>query len=367
MVFLGSASLSQVQTLGGLRAQQPRLETTKYCHQQLIRSSSTFSSSSSSSFKCGAAISRPQHAFLNPLGGISTRFNAYRSRRCLRVRIKAGVEEAEIPKKLAHDGCQLALHYIGKAVETGITFQTTWDRPDGPMIYVLGSIQSQPPESAAVRIMQQLDNALLGMAEDSTKKITLRPEDAYGVSDPAMIMDIPLAAAKQAMGLAAESIAPGINIQLPDGRMAKVESTSANAIRVNLNHPLAGQEVEFEVFLMEVGQPGDVLEAQKESNLAMATVSHILVTDLQLCERLALEIAAGADLADLARQHSTCPSKADGGRLGTFSSGQMVPAFDAVVFDPTVEVGAVTGPVLSDFGYHLICVHERVLPNTPDC
>jgi FKBP-type peptidyl-prolyl cis-trans isomerase 2 len=55
------------------------------------------------------------------------------------------------------------------------------------------------------------------------------------------VFQIPLASAKQAMGLAAESIAPGINIQLPDGRMAKVESTSANAIRVNLNHPLAGR------------------------------------------------------------------------------------------------------------------------------
>ena len=41
MVFLGCASLSQVQTLGGLRAQQPRLDPTKYCNQQLILSSSS--------------------------------------------------------------------------------------------------------------------------------------------------------------------------------------------------------------------------------------------------------------------------------------------------------------------------------------
>ena len=58
----------------------------------------------------------------------------------------------------------------------------------------------------------------------------------------------------------------------------------------------------------------------------------------------------------LQKEYSTCPSKAQGGSLGTFGRGQMVKEFDEAVF--TAEVGKVIGPVKTDFGYHLIRVDE---------
>ena len=63
-------------------------------------------------------------------------------------------------------------------------------------------------------------------------------------------------------------------------------------------------------------------------------------------------IANGADFADLAKQISDCPSGADGGDLGTFSKGEMVPEFDKVAFD--LAVGAISDVVETAFGFHLI-------------
>ena len=63
-----------------------------------------------------------------------------------------------------------------------------------------------------------------------------------------------------------------------------------------------------------------------------------------------------ADFAQLAQQHSKCPSGRSGGDLGEFGPGQMVKPFeDAVVAAP---VGKAIGPIKTDFGWHLILVTE---------
>ncbi len=82
------------------------------------------------------------------------------------------------------------------------------------------------------------------------------------------------------------------------------------------------------------------------------------VASLQRAEALRAEIVGGADFAEVARRESADPgSKENGGDLGTFSRGQMVPAFEGAVF--SLPVGEVSQPVLSPFGYHLIQVQER--------
>lgn len=64
------------------------------------------------------------------------------------------------------------------------------------------------------------------------------------------------------------------------------------------------------------------------------------------------QLDGGADFADLAREHSDCPSGSDGGSLGSFSEGQMVKPFDDAT--RALEVGAISDVVETDFGYHLI-------------
>lgn len=91
--------------------------------------------------------------------------------------------------------------------------------------------------------------------------------------------------------------------------------------------------------------------------MAQAAASHILVETEARAQELKAEIEGGADFAQLAQQNSSCPSAHQGGELGTFGRGQMVPEFDEVVF--SAPVGVVQGPVQTQFGYHLVLVTER--------
>jgi len=88
-----------------------------------------------------------------------------------------------------------------------------------------------------------------------------------------------------------------------------------------------------------------------------ASARHILVATEEACEKLKQDIQAGADFAETARKHSTCPSARRGGELGEFGPGQMVKEFDTVVFSG--PVGEVQGPVKTQFGYHLVEVTKR--------
>ena len=91
--------------------------------------------------------------------------------------------------------------------------------------------------------------------------------------------------------------------------------------------------------------------------MTQATARHILVKSKEACEDLKTKIEGGADFGDIAKEHSDCPSGKDGGGLGSFGPGQMVPEFDTVVFNE--EVGAVHGPIKTSFGYHLIEITSR--------
>jgi len=92
--------------------------------------------------------------------------------------------------------------------------------------------------------------------------------------------------------------------------------------------------------------------------MATASARHILVDSEAKCNELKEQINSGAiTFEQAAKENSTCPSGANGGDLGTFSQGQMVPEFDKVVFND--EVGVVHGPVQTQFGYHLLEVTSR--------
>lgn len=90
-----------------------------------------------------------------------------------------------------------------------------------------------------------------------------------------------------------------------------------------------------------------------------AVASHILVKTEAEAADLKQQIADGASFADLAKQHSGCPSGKDGGSLGQFGQGAMVPEFDAVIFGD-LPVGDVSEPVKTQFGFHLIQVQQRM-------
>ncbi len=100
-------------------------------------------------------------------------------------------------------------------------------------------------------------------------------------------------------------------------------------------------------------------QPQTEYNAA-----HILVETKEEADKLKADLAAGADFAELAKANSTdSGSGANGGDLGWFGLGMMVKPFeDAVV---AAKVGEVTGPVQSEFGFHLVLVKETRVAEQP--
>jgi parvulin-like peptidyl-prolyl isomerase len=80
--------------------------------------------------------------------------------------------------------------------------------------------------------------------------------------------------------------------------------------------------------------------------------SHILVDKQSQALKVLEELKAGREFKALARKHSTCPSGKRGGDLGFFGRSQMVKEFEKAAF--ALNVGEVSEPVKTQFGYHII-------------
>ncbi len=87
--------------------------------------------------------------------------------------------------------------------------------------------------------------------------------------------------------------------------------------------------------------------------------SHILVDSEEKANEILAKINAGEiSFEDAATQFSSCPSKANGGNLGDFGRGQMVPEFDTAVFE-MAEGEITSAPVKTQFGYHIIKLNSK--------
>lgn len=92
--------------------------------------------------------------------------------------------------------------------------------------------------------------------------------------------------------------------------------------------------------------------------MAWATAKHILVSTEDECNILKSEIKSGMKtFEEVAMDKSQCPSGRNGGDLGQFGPGMMVPEFDKAVFNG--DVGVLYGPIKTQFGYHLLEVTGR--------
>jgi peptidyl-prolyl cis-trans isomerase C len=79
---------------------------------------------------------------------------------------------------------------------------------------------------------------------------------------------------------------------------------------------------------------------------------HILTKNPDILADVQRRLAVGEDFGHLAHVFSECPSRVNGGDLGEFGPGQMVKPFEDLAF--SLEVGAVGGPVETEFGQHMI-------------
>jgi foldase protein PrsA len=120
----------------------------------------------------------------------------------------------------------------------------------------------------------------------------------------------------------------------------------------------------FKVSTKDIAVTDEALMAFFEENKSdydqpeMVRASHILVDDEAKAKEIQKKLAEGADFAELARNESTDPmSAAEGGDLGFFARGRMVAEFEKAAF--AMSPGQTSGPVKSEYGYHIIRVTER--------
>ncbi len=118
-------------------------------------------------------------------------------------------------------------------------------------------------------------------------------------------------------------------------------------------------------------EPTDAdLEAYYEKNISRydrpeeIRASHILVADEQTAQELLDQLSAGADFAELAKEHSTDTASAEkGGDLDWFTRGSMVKEFEDAAF--ALEVGAISDIIKTQYGYHIIKLTDRKAHYTP--
>lgn len=119
----------------------------------------------------------------------------------------------------------------------------------------------------------------------------------------------------------------------------------------------------FNKLVADIGAEDDELEDffQEHKNLfsqpETLKASHILVEKKDRAKEVLQEINNGLSFEEAATNHSTCPSKESGGSLGEFGKGQMVPEFEDAAFN--MEIGTISEPVKTEFGYHIIRVDEK--------
>lgn len=113
----------------------------------------------------------------------------------------------------------------------------------------------------------------------------------------------------------------------------------------------------------EISVSGEEVERFYNENKALffgqesVRASHILVDNEIEAKRIYNEINEGMSFEEAAKKYSNCPSKSNGGDLGYFTRGRMVPEFENAAFG--LEIGKVSSPVKSQFGYHLIKVTDK--------
>jgi peptidyl-prolyl cis-trans isomerase C len=154
------------------------------------------------------------------------------------------------------------------------------------------------------------------------------------------------------------------NLYLADAIDSKIEETAEYQnemarmkevilTQVNINSTMRG----VGIVESEIKDHFDKNQA-KYNKPASANTSHILVPTEEECKSIREKIVNNEiDFAEAAKQYSKCPSSQKGGELGMYPKGQMVPEYDAVSF--SMEVGKISQPVKTQFGYHLIKLNEN--------
>jgi peptidyl-prolyl cis-trans isomerase C len=149
----------------------------------------------------------------------------------------------------------------------------------------------------------------------------------------------------------------------------KLDQSANFETRLNYLKRRALREVYFEKVIKASVSDADARKVYDEQVKLLkpeeeVSARHILVETEAQAKALKEQLDKGADFATLAKENSKDPgSKDDGGNLGYFGHGQMVPQFEDVVFK--LKKGEVSEPIKTQFGWHLIKLEDRRMKKPP--
>jgi parvulin-like peptidyl-prolyl isomerase len=147
-----------------------------------------------------------------------------------------------------------------------------------------------------------------------------------------------------------------------------VQELAINELYKRVTADIVIKDEEIGKFYRENIKEFEAPEAVKASHILIAVPKDAKPEDREKAKAKAADIfkqaqVKGADFAKLAKENSDDPgSKEEGGSLGFFSRGDMVPEFEKAAFD--AQKGQVVGPVETQFGYHIIKVEDKKAPET---
>jgi|TARA_R110000851_G_scaffold200220_3_gene351375 peptidylprolyl isomerase len=143
--------------------------------------------------------------------------------------------------KTVQDGSKVTLHYKG-TYEDGTQFDSSYDRGE-PMEVEVGAGQ----------LIQGFNDALVGMSESETKTFTLGPADAYGDVNPDASAELPRTIFPEDFEFEEGQEIP---LTTPGGQnvLATITEVKEESIMADLNHPMAGKTLTFEVEVVSLGE-----------------------------------------------------------------------------------------------------------------
>jgi len=137
------------------------------------------------------------------------------------------------------EGDKVKIEYEGK-LDDGTVFDSS-EKHGKPLEFEVGAGQ----------VIKGFNDAVIGMEKDEEKEIKLEPKEAYGDNNPELVKKVP----RDKMPKEPEP-QPGMMLMmgLPDGKQipAKITEVGDTEVTLDLNHPLAGQNLHFKIKIVEV-------------------------------------------------------------------------------------------------------------------
>jgi FKBP-type peptidyl-prolyl cis-trans isomerase 2 len=149
-------------------------------------------------------------------------------------------------------GDRITFEYTGR-LDDGTVFDTS--RRSVAEEHGLTEDENQSFEALSVEVgtgqlIEGLDEALLGMAEGESQTVTVPPEAGYGEWTEDRVREYETEALSDQLGEAIPE--SGTYMQTPDGGVAEILSVEADVVRMDFNHRLAGETLEFDVEILDV-------------------------------------------------------------------------------------------------------------------